>query len=342
MITKLKHHIFNGAFFLFKDFGERKIKGIVSRVESKDYYVYSEVDHRLIRCSVKGKFKKEFNLKKDKLYHTDFITVGDNVSFDLNTDGSGVIYDITPRKNHLSRKAIKTRGASYRGERLEQIIASNIDNVFIVTSIIQPEFNNKTLDRFLVTCESSSISPNIIINKSDLDEKSEIEYWENLYKNIGYYVFKTSIKFQESLISIKQLLDGKKNLFWGQSGVGKSSILNLLYTELNFKVGEISDYTSKGTHTTVTSTMAYVENSTYIIDTPGVREIDPFGIKKEDLGHYFKEFVPFLSNCKFNTCTHFHEPGCAVISAAQNDKISPKRYDSYLRMLETIEKDINF
>lgn len=137
-------------------------------------------------------------------------------------------------------------------------------------------------------------------------------------------------------------LKGKKNLFWGQSGVGKSSILNLLYQNLNLKVGEISNYTSKGTHTTVTSTMIYVGNETYIIDTPGVREIDPFGIRKEDLSYYFIEFKSFITNCRFNTCTHLHEPGCAIISAVKNGEISEERYDSYLRILDTVEKDINF
>lgn len=318
------------------------IQGIISRTESKDYYVFSGENHSLVRCSLKGKFKKEFNLKKDKLYHTDFAAVGDSVLYDLNDDGTGVIYEILPRKNYLARKAIKTRGSSYRGERLEQIIASNIDNVFIVTSTFEPDFNNKTLDRFLVACESSHLKANIIINKTDLAEESSIKQWANLYKKIGYKVVLTTTSKPSSIQKLLLLLKGKKNLFWGQSGVGKSSILNLLYPQLNLKVGEISNYTSKGTHTTVTTTMIFVGDETYIIDTPGVREIDPFGIRKEDLGHYFKEFELFINDCRFNTCTHHHEPGCAVISAVENGEISEERYDSYLRILETIEKDINF
>jgi ribosome biogenesis GTPase len=116
----------------------------------------------------------------------------------------------------------------------------------------------------------------------------------------------------------------------------------LLYPNLKLKVGEISNYTSKGIHTTVTTIMIYVGDETYIIDTPGVREIDPFGIRKEDVGHYFKEFESFINRCKFNTCTHHHEPGCAVIKAWEMGEISEERYDSYLRILETVEKDINF
>jgi ribosome biogenesis GTPase len=260
----------------------------------------------------------------------------------MNKDGTGVIYQVLPRKNYLSRKAIKTRGASYRGERLEQIIAANIDNIFIVTSILEPDFNNKTLDRFLVSCESARITPIIIINKSDLADKAISEYWKKLYEDIGYKVFLTSVLLESGINEIKEYLKRKKNLFWGQSGVGKSSILNVLYPELELKTGEISSYTSKGIHTTVTSTMVNIGDSTYIIDTPGIREIDPYGIKKEDVGHFFPEFQKYLRNCRFNTCTHHHEPDCAVINALENDEISAERYDSYLRILDTIEKDINF
>ncbi|HEX9251308.1 MAG TPA: ribosome small subunit-dependent GTPase A [Ignavibacteriaceae bacterium] len=315
---------------------------MISRSESKDFYIFSDADHSLIRCSLKGKFKKDFNLKKDKLFNTDFAAVGDYVLYDLNDDGTGVIYEILPRKNYLSRKAIKTRGASFRGERLEQIIASNIDNIFIVTSTLEPDFNNKTLDRFLVACESAHIKTSIIINKTDLADESSVKPWADLYKKIGYKVFLTSTINSTGLDYLFKSLKGKKNLFWGQSGVGKSSLLNLFYPDLNLKVGEISNYTSKGTHTTSTSVMIFVGEKTYIIDTPGVREIDPFGIRKEDLGHYFKEFENFITSCRFNTCTHHHEPGCAVIDAVENGNISEERYDSYLRILDTVEKDMNF
>ncbi|MCL6495478.1 MAG: ribosome small subunit-dependent GTPase A [Ignavibacterium sp.] len=295
-----------------------------------------------IRCVLRGKFKKDFALKKDKLFLTDIAVVGDKVKFDLNDDGTGFIYEILPRENYLSRKVPKIRGASYRGERLEQIIAANIDQVFIVTSVAEPNFNNKTVDRFLVACESSGLKVTIIINKIDLDEKSIYKKWKELYSKIGYDVIATSRKTGVGLDELKNKLPGKKNLFWGQSGVGKSSILNALYLQLNLKVGEISSYTSKGTHTTVTSNMFFVGDNTYIIDTPGVREIDPYGIKKEDLGHYFIEFADYINQCKFNTCTHQHEPGCAVVEAVNNDLISEERYDSYLRILDTIEEDIYF
>jgi ribosome biogenesis GTPase / thiamine phosphate phosphatase len=296
----------------------------------------------LIRCSLKGKFKKEFNLKKDKLYQTNIAVVGDFINFDFNEDGTGVINFIEKRKNYLSRKAPKIKGASYRGERLEQIIAANIDNLFIISSVSEPSFNNKVVDRFIVAGESSHIPVIIIINKVDLDKNNTIDSWVKLYADIGFNVIKTSALTNEGIDSVKEFLLNKKSLFWGQSGVGKSSLFNKIFPKLNLNVGEISSYTDKGKHTTVTTKMIKLEKNTFIIDTPGIREIAPYGIKKEDLGHYFLDFGDYIYGCRFNTCTHHHEPGCNVIEAVKNNKISEQRYESYLRILDTIEEDIIF
>jgi len=268
--------------------------------------------------------------------------VGDFVEFENADKNSGVIDKIEKRENYISRKSPKIKGAGYRGERLEQVIAANIDSLFIISSVILPYFNNKVIDRFLVTAESSGIKPYIIINKTDLDQENLIDEWAAIYENIGYKVFKSSIVDNSGIYEIRKSLAGKKNLFWGQSGVGKSSIINKMYPGLDLGVGEISNFTDKGKHTTVTSIMIEAEKDTFIIDTPGVREIDPYGIRKEDLGHYFIEFPDFALDCRFNTCTHLHEPGCAVIEAVEKGQISPERYDSYLRILETIEQDIVF
>lgn len=295
-----------------------------------------------IRCSMKGKFKKNFKLKKEKLFKTDICVIGDYVDFEVIDEHAGVIHSIDKRENYISRKALKIKGSSYRGERLEQIVAANIDNLFVVSSVARPLFNNKTIDRFLVIGESSYIRTFIIINKTDLDDENLIDEWAEIYKSIGYKVIKSSIITGTGMQELKKLFHGKKNLLWGQSGVGKSSILNKIYAELDLNIGEISNYTEKGKHTTVTSIMIETELGTFIIDTPGVREIAPFGIRKEDLGHYFIEFPDHSKNCRFNTCIHSHEPGCAVIDAVENGKISAERYDSYLRILETIEQDILF
>ncbi|HSP88955.1 MAG TPA: ribosome small subunit-dependent GTPase A [Ignavibacteriaceae bacterium] len=316
------------------------IKGLVSRIESKDYYVFPEGEDKVVRCSLKGKFKKDFQLKKDKLYRMDMAAVGDNVEFEFNKDGTGVITKIDERQNYISRKAPKIKGASYRGERLEQIIAANIDNLFIVSSTFKPDFNNKVIDRFIVSGESSNLHIIIIINKIDLDNENLFEDWINLYRKIGYEVIVTSKISGEGIEKFKNEITGKKNILWGHSGVGKSSLLNKIFPGLNLEIGEISSYSDKGTHKTVTSKMIKITSDTYVIDTPGVREIDPFGIKKKDLGYYFIEFKPFAENCRFSTCTHFHEPECNVIKAVENKEISEFRYESYLRILDTIEEGI--
>lgn len=268
--------------------------------------------------------------------------VGDIVEFDLNKDGTGFIHKIGKRKNYLSRKAPRIKGAGYRGERLEQVVASNIDELYVVSSVFEPDFNNKVVDRFLVTGESSRIKVNIIINKTDLDEENIINEWRTLYRAIGYPVYLTSAIKKEGLEVLENKFHGKINLLWGHSGVGKSSLLNTIYPSLNLKTGIISTFTDKGTHTTVTAEMINVKPETYIIDTPGIREVEPYGIRKEDLGHYFPEFLAYINECKFNTCTHHHEPGCAVIEAVEREKISVYRYESYLKILDTIEDDIIF
>lgn len=317
-------------------------KGRIVRIESKDYYVLSEQD-KIVRCYLRGKFQKEFELKKDKLFTLDIAAVGDFVKFTLNADGTGSIEKIEERKNHISRKAPKIKGASYRGQRLEQIVCANVDNLFIVTSIKKPSFNNRSVDRLLVTAESSHVKPFLIINKVDLDKNDSAQKWKEFYEEIGYTVFVTSTEVgSDSFNKVKEDLDGKVNLFWGHSGVGKSSILNKIFPELNFKVKKVSEYSNKGTHTTVTSRMELVGKDTFIIDTPGIREIDPYGITKENLSHYFIEFVKLIHGCKFNTCTHHHEPGCAIIKAVKAGEISEERYISYLNILDTIEEDLYF
>jgi len=292
---------------------------------------------------LRGKFKKLLEIKKNKLYTYDFAVVGDFVEFDLLPDGSGVINNIFERTNYLSRKAPKIKGLMHKGERYEQIIAANLDVLYLISSADKPKFNNRLIDRILVASESAGIETVIVINKMDLvSAENEIAEWKRLYENIGYKVLLTSVVEKLGIENLKNELTGKVNIFWGQSGVGKSSLLNALYPELNFRVGEISHASKKGRHTTVTSVMKKVDGNTFIIDTPGIREIEPFGITKQDLGHYFIEFVPFIHECKFNSCTHFHEPGCAVVKAVENGEISVERYESYLNLLATIEDEPSY
>lgn len=260
----------------------------------------------------------------------------------MNQDGTGVIEEILSRTNHISRKAPRIKGAGTRGERLEQKIAANIDNLVIVSSCISPKFNNRAIDRFLVAGESSHIKCYIIINKIDLDEDETYKEYSTLYKSIGYEVVESSVKENIGAEQLHKILDGKISLVWGHSGVGKSSLLNWIYPHLKLKTGIVSDFSSKGKHTTVTSVMMNIDEKTKVIDTPGIREIDPYGIREEDLGHFFKDFEEYINECKFNTCTHQHEPGCAVIKAVEDEFINTERYVSYLNILETIEEDMNF
>lgn len=290
-------------------------------------------------CKLPGRFKKLYHLKQDKQYILDIATIGDRIKFIRNQDGSGVITKVLERKNYFSRKAIKLRGTAGRGERLEQIFAANIDNVVIITSVSNPKFNNRLLDRILVAAESSQINPVIVINKIDLQSSEIYEEWYELYHDIGYQVFLTSVTGNTGLFELKDRLMGNVNLFCGQSGVGKSSILNSLYPKLNLKVGEVNTVTQKGRHTTVSAVLKHVDDETVVIDTPGIREFAPYGIEQNDLAHYFLEFLPYMNECRFNTCTHYHEPGCAVVEAVDNGEIDVQRYYSYLNLLETIEED---
>lgn len=337
-MTDRERHLIFEVLFCFKG---AFIKGLVYKIESKDYYLFDEGNNS-VRCSLRGKFQKDYNLKRDKLYEVDIVIVGDEVEFGLNEDGSGVIEKILPRKNYISRKAPRIKGSGTRGERLEQKIASNIDNLIIVSSCKNPKFNSRAIDRFIVVAESSHVNPCIVINKIDLDPETIYEPFSKMYRDMGYMVFETSTKENIGLDVLKKNLEGKINLIWGQSGVGKSSILNKLFPNLKLKIGEISDFSSKGKHTTVTSLLIKIDETTIVIDTPGIREIDPYGIKEEDLGHFFKDFEPFINDCKFSTCTHHHEPGCAVIKEVENGKIGKERYISYLNILESIEDDMNF
>ncbi len=212
-----------------------------------------------------------------------------------------------------------------------------MDNLIIITSADQPVFNNRLTDRIIVAAESSNINVKIIINKSDIGSEEEIEDWKDIYESCGYQVIVTSVVSNTGMYELKESLSNSSNLFCGQSGVGKSSLLNGLFPKLDFKVGEVSESSKKGKHTTVASILKKVDNDTIIIDSPGIREFAPFGLKKEDLGHYFIDMLPYINNCKFNTCTHLHEPGCAVIEAVEVEEIAVERYYSYLNILENLE-----
>jgi len=317
------------------------MKGIVTRVESKDYYVlyHDGQGDKEIRCYLRGKLKLEAEWKREKLLYTDLVVVGDYVEFEINEDGTGVIEKIPERKNYLSRKAPFIKGVSEKGKRFEQIIAANIDYTFCVVSIDKPKFNNRALDRMLVTAESCETTPIIVINKYDLVKKKKRDFWNELYTTLGYKVIRSSTVTGQGIDEIKELIKGKTSVFIGHSGVGKSSILNQLDPRINQKVGEVSEVWNKGRHTTVTARLFKLDENTFVIDTPGVREIEPYGLTREDITHYFREIAIVARDCKFNTCTHTHEPECAVKEAVEDEIIPYERYESYLRLIETLDEE---
>lgn len=279
------------------------------------------------------------------MFILDVIAVGDYVSISMEKDGTGVIEEILTRDNYLSRKAPKLKGGSYRGERFEQIIAANITQVIVVFSTVSPSFNNRSLDRFLVAAESSQIKPMIVINKMDLlfpEERRVFEEIRDIYTDLNYPVFLTSAVTNEGIPELREQLESECSFVWGHSGVGKSSLFNVLYPGLNFQTGEVSNFSNKGIHTTVTVSLHDVNTSTQIIDSPGIREIDPYGITKEDLCHYFREFEPYFGQCRFTRCTHTHEPDCAIRDAVESGEITADRYESYTNIYQTMEEDLYF
>lgn len=300
------------------------MEGRVIQSTGKWYKV--DTNDGIIESRLPGKFR----LNKKEV--TNPIAVGDRVILRMEEDGTGSITEILPRKNYIPRQAT-------HGRRGEQILASNIDRAWAVQSIINPELNTGFIDRFLVTCEAYEVHGGIIINKTDLASDSDLGYINDLaveYLNLGY---PTIIISAEKKINIGKLIGELRNntsVFIGPSGVGKTSILNKLEPDANFKVGEISSYSNKGKHTTTFARLVPLHFGGYIVDTPGVREFGLVQIEKSELSLYFPEMIVPRRQCRFNNCTHYHEPGCGVIAAYEEGKITASRYNSYLNILESL------
>lgn len=266
---------------------------------------------------------------------TNPVAVGDFVELSLNDDGTGSIEEIEERKNYITRQAT-------HGRQGEQILAANIDQAFVVQSVRQPKIKEGFIDRFLVTCEAYQLPVCILINKMDLARKNDRQYVDELrelYQSLGYRVITTSIEDEESLKQLKDELRDKTSVFIGPSGVGKTSLLNHIDPKLNRKVGEVSEYSNKGKHTTTYAKLVSLEFGGYLVDTPGIREYGLVNIEPWELSLFFPEMLEPRKHCKFNNCTHSHEPKCGVIKAFENGEIDPHRYDSYLRMLESLKEN---
>ncbi len=295
-------------------------------IQSTGSWYHVDTGTELVKSRLPGRFR----LKEEDV--TNPIAVGDYVEFEKNEDGTGNITEISERENYLTRKAT-------HGRRGEQILVANVDEAFVVQSVRKPKYNEGFIDRFLVTCEAYEVKAAIIINKMDLAKPEEVEDLldlKHMYEKLGYSVFLTSIEDPDSLKELETYIKGKTTVFIGSSGVGKTSILNGIDEKLDLQIGEVSSYSNKGKHTTTFARLVALDSGGYIVDTPGIRELGLVNIEAYELSLFFPEMIEPRENCKFNTCTHNHEPNCGVEKAYQEGEIDPGRYHSYLQMLDSL------
>lgn len=288
------------------------------------WYLVKTDDGREIECKIKGNFRLK------GIRSTNPIAVGDHVQIITNTEGTAFISEIEERKNYIIRRASNLSKQSH-------ILAANLDQCMLVVTINYPETSTIFIDRFLASAEAYRIPVKLIFNKIDTYNEDDLHFLDsliNLYTHIGYPCFKLSALTGEGVDKIKEELKGKISLFSGHSGVGKSTLINSILPEYKLKTREISAYHNKGMHTTTFSEMFPVDEKGYIIDTPGIKGFGTFDMEEEEVGHYFKEIFQYSKDCKYNNCTHTHEPGCAVREAVEKHLISESRYTSYLNMLE--------
>ncbi|HMC02191.1 MAG TPA: ribosome small subunit-dependent GTPase A [Flavobacteriaceae bacterium] len=300
--------------------------GTVYKSTGSWYTVKTELGE-VYECRIKGKFR----IKGIK--NTNPIAVGDHVDFELETDNNevtGIIHNIYDRKNYIIRKSVKLSKQTH-------IIASNIDQVFLLVTIDNPVTFPSFIDRFLVTAEAYSIKAILLFNKIDTYDENNLEEVKNLkslYRKIGYQCYEISAKEGKNVDKVKQLMKDKVSMFTGHSGVGKSTLINKIEPELNLKIQEISVQHMQGQHTTTFSEMFDLSFGAKIIDTPGIKGFGVVDMEREEVGDYFPEFFKLKQNCKFHNCLHLNEPKCAVKKALNNDKVAYSRYKSYLSIIE--------
>ena len=299
-------------------------KGIVIKSTGSRYKVRQEQGN-ITECTVKGK------LRVKKIRNTNPIAVGDNVLFELSPDGnSGIITEVLDRKNYIIRKSSNL-------SKEAQIIAANIDQAFLMVTIILPETPVEFIDRFLATAEAYRIPARIIFNKTDLYGAQELERMEfliSLYSKIGYECYKISLSRGENTELLKSQMTNKISLLSGNSGVGKTTLLNYFNPDLDLKTREISDYHKQGKHITTYPEMHPMPFDGYIIDTPGIRGFGVIDMDRKEIYHFFPEIFRKSRECRFYNCLHLEEPGCAVRLAVENNEINPLRYRSYINILE--------
>ena len=275
-------------------------------------------------------------LKIDDITSTNPVAVGDKVNIEIEneTEGTAIINEILPRHNYINRQ-------SPRFKHQHHIVAANLDQSILVATLKEPKTSQGFIDRFLVACEMYHVSAFIVFNKSDLYKTKELEkyeQWKTMYETVGYKVLLVSADKNEGIEQLNSILNNKISLLSGHSGVGKSSLLNVLMPGMNRKVQDVSGRSGKGQHTTTFAEMFDLPGGGSIIDTPGMREFGLVDIEKSELSHYFPEMRDRLNGCQFNNCMHINEPDCAIKQAVRQGEIFEDRYVSYVNILESIEE----
>ena len=304
------------------------MKGLVIK-NTGSWYTVKTDDDQLIESKIKGNFRLK------GIRSTNPVAVGDHVEIITNQEGTAFISAIEDRRNYIIRKSPNLSKQSH-------ILAANVDQALLVVTVNYPQTSTTFIDRFLASAEAYSVPVVLVFNKHDLLSEEELHYEKmmcTLYETVGYKCVEISAETGEGVEQLFPILKDKITLLSGNSGVGKSTLINRLIPQASQRTAEISDAHNTGMHTTTFSEMIELPGGGYLIDTPGIKGFGTFDIEKEELTSYFKEIFHFSKDCRFSNCTHTHEPGCAVIKAVEDHFIAASRYQSYLSMLE--DKDEN-
>lgn len=304
------------------------MKGLVIK-NTGSWYTVKTDDGQLIESKIKGNFRLK------GIRSTNPVAVGDHVEIITNQEGTAFISAIEDRRNYIIRKSPNLSKQSH-------ILAANVDQALLVVTVNYPQTSTTFIDRFLASAEAYSVPVVLVFNKHNLLSEEELHYEKmmcTLYETVGYKCVEISAETGEGVEQLFPILKDKISLLSGNSGVGKSTLINRLIPHASQRTAEISDAHNTGMHTTTFSEMIELPGGGYLIDTPGIKGFGTFDIEKEELTSYFKEIFHFSKDCRFSNCTHTHEPGCAVIKAVEDHFIAASRYQSYLSMLE--DKDEN-